>query len=187
MTAQRFGDGDRGRSQGHWAAAGPRVGRRAGTAARGHSKKEPGPGSTFRCGDGQAPLATRPPRSASWVGAIPPWAINPMAGSVLAHRLGPNAAANSSRLTMARGEPNRGSKLVRPQTWRQQTNQWRYLDSNQGQLGYEPSALTPELYRPSHAALRRERCGAKIRTWDLRVMSPTSCHCSTPPADCNGT
>ena len=22
--------------------------------------------------------------------------------------------------------------------------------------------------------------GARTRTWDLRVMSPTSCHCSTP-------
>ena len=25
-------------------------------------------------------------------------------------------------------------------------------------------------------------CGGWIRTTDLRVMSPTSCHCSTPPA-----
>ncbi len=32
---------------------------------------------------------------------------------------------------------------------------WRYLDSNQGQLGYEPSALTPELYRLMPAALSR--------------------------------
>ena len=63
---------------------------------------------------------------------------------------------------------------------------WRYLDSNQGHLGYEPSALTPELYRRAKdRSSRGERCGAKTRTWDLRVMSPTSCHCSTPQADSN--
>ena len=38
---------------------------------------------------------------------------------------------------------------------RGEVKEWRYLDSNQGQLGYEPSALTPELYRLMTAALSR--------------------------------
>ena len=39
---------------------------------------------------------------------------------------------------------------------------------------------------PAHVAGSRGRrlgCGEGIRTLDLRVMSPTSCRCSTPPAD----
>ena len=69
--------------------------------------------------------------------------------------------------------------------WREK--QWRRRDLNTRPRAYESPALplsyvalgmtTGASQRPS-AFLRGS--GARIRTWDLRVMSPTSCHCSTP-------
>jgi hypothetical protein len=68
---------------------------------------------------------------------------------------------------------------------------WLCLDSNQGHTGYEPGALPTELHSQIAAGLSPTRraappareggCGGWIRTNDLRVMSPTSFHCSTPP------
>ena len=67
---------------------------------------------------------------------------------------------------------------------------WRRRDLNTRPRAYESPALPLSYVAVLQEALVRQRAplsarflrgsGARIRTWDLRVMSPTSCHCSTP-------
>src|ERR1019366_5715621 len=42
---------------------------------------------------------------------------------------------------------------------------------------------TPQSIASSGKRRERGGCGGRIRTDDLRVMSPTSFHCSTPPSE----
>src|SRR5579875_2875029 len=55
---------------------------------------------------------------------------------------------------------------------------WRRRDSNLRPRAYESPAL-PLSYAALHPSKGLDS-GGWIRTNDLRVMSPTSCHCSTP-------
>ena len=73
--------------------------------------------------------------------------------------------------------PTRFAAYRRRPSWRPRTRHW-----GQPKLDQKPSDKKPRDYRRGLSVMATIFIGSggRIRTYDLRVMSPTSCHCSTP-------
>lgn len=60
------------------------------------------------------------------------------------------------------------------------SNHWANYLLWSGETGLEPATRAFNSYFSIQLRYSPDGCGDRIRTYDLRVMSPMSCHCSTP-------